>query len=293
MKTKRTMTIGLVLPNILSPIWSTIARGVEDMARQASFSTIIYDTDEQMERMQESLRNLHQKRVDGIIVAPCGRCEDFLTTFTKHTDIPLVLVDRYLDDLPIDAVVSDSEQGAHQAVTHLLQTGRRRIGMVSLSLEISTGRDRVRGYQRAITEFGLPVHTDLIVGGGSGEREGYTGAQRLLSLPPAERPDALFLSSHLMTVGALKAIRERGLRVPDDIAVIGFDDLPWTSLLDPPLTVVSQPAYEMGARATERLVKRLTNREYEEPARREVLETKIVHRCSCCRLTSKRECEEQ
>ena len=288
MKTNRTMTIGLVLPNILSPIWARVARGVEDVARQAGFSTIIYDTDEQSDRMLDGLKKLQEQRVDGIVLAPCGGCADALSDYTTRVLAPIVLVDRYLEDLNFDMVVSDSGGGTYQATTHLLEVGRRCIGMITLSLEISTGRDRLRGYERALKDHDMPIVEKLIVVGGRGEQEGYQGAHRLLALPDGKRPDALFVSSHLMTIGALKAIRERSLRVPEDIALIGFDDLPWMPLMDPPLTTVSQPAYDMGAQAAEMLLARLTDDDREAATQRIVLETRLVHRQSCCQLDQER-----
>jgi len=281
MKTNRTMTIGLMLPNILSPIWATIARGVEDIAQSSGFSTILYDTDEQSDRVEEGLRKLQEQRVDGIVMAPGAGCSDIVGRHLSRAGTPVVLVDRYLEDCELDSVFSDSEAGAYQAVSHLLETGRRRIGMITLALGISTGRDRLKGYKRALSEYGVLLDDKLISVGGHGELEGSKGAQRLLALPGDQRPDALLVSSYLMTVGALKAIRVSGLQVPEDIAVIGFDDLPWTSLMAPPLTVISQPAYEMGARAAEVLLGRL-NGPADQPTLRIVLHTTLVHRLSCC-----------
>jgi len=281
MKTNRTMTIGLMLPNILSPIWATIARGVEDVARQSGFSTILYDTDEQSERMEDGLRKLREKRADGIVLAPCASCTNFLGQYISRTGTAFVLVDRYLEDVELDTVLCDGEEGTYQAVRHLLDTGRRRIGIITLSLGISTGRDRLDGYRRALSDAGVGIHDDWIALGGRGERDGYDGAMKLLTSSEMPLPDALFISSHLMTVGALKALRERGLRVPQDVAVIGFDELPWMSLMAPPLTVVSQPAYEMGAKAAGVLLSRLIG-DQTEPAQRIVLPTELVHRASCC-----------
>lgn len=281
MKTQRTMTIGVVIPNILSPYYAHVVRAVEDIAHESGFSTTIYDTDEECERMESALRNLQERRVDGIILAPCGNRPQIVSDFVSRTHVPIVLLDRYFEDLALDAVTSDNEGGAYGAVRHLLETGHRRVAIITLSLALLPGRARLNGYKRAITEYGLPIDEAWVVEGGRGEDEGYHGAGRLLALPENRRPDALLVSSHLMTVGALKAIRERGLQVPKDIAVIGFDDLPWVSLFDPPLTVVYQPAYDIGARATRMLMARLSGRA-EDPVQRIVLGTRLVHRKSCC-----------
>lgn len=281
MKTNQTMTIGLVLPNILSPIWATVARGVEDVARREGLSTIICDTDEQAERMREALRSLQQKRVDGVIVAPCGNRGDLIAESLSQGLAPMVFVDRGPDGIDLDTVWSDNEGGAYQAVQHLWEAGYRRIGIITVSLDITSGRDRLRGYRRALAEREMAVDEDLVVVGGRGLEDGYRGACRLLGLAPHKRPEALFVSSHLMTVGALAAIRERHLRVPEDIALIGFDDLPWTPFMDPPLTVVSQPAYDIGAKAAELLLARMAGQAGRD-AQHIVLPTRLVHRQSCC-----------
>ncbi len=285
MKTRRTMTIGLVIPNILSPFHAPVVRAVEDIAGQCGFSTIVYDTDEQPERMASALRNLQQRRVDGIILAPCGDCTDILSDYVTRTSTPIVQVDRYVEGLDMDAVTSDNEGGSYDAIKHLLDTGHRRVAIITVSLNLVPGRERLNGYRRALAEHGTPIDDSLIIVGGRGEADGHHGAERLLALPGGQRPDALFACSHLITVGALKKLREESLHVPDDVAVIGFDDLPWSSLFDPPLTVVNQPAYDMGAKAAEILMMRLSG-EPVEGVQRVVLGTQLVHRSSCCRPAS-------
>lgn len=284
MKTNRTMTLGLVMPNILSPVWATIARGVADVARKQGFSTIMYDTDEQCDMMRSALRTLQEKRVDGIILAPCSSNEDLLSEELDRIAVPIVLVDRYLPNLSLDAVVGNGCEGTYQAVSHLLDAGRRRIGFINLPLDISTGRERLEGYRRALAERNIELDPALMATGGRGSQEGQRQARMLLSLPPGMRPDALLAASHLMTVGTLTALREHAIAVPDEVAVIGFDDTTWAPLIDPPLTVVNQPAYTMGAKAADILLARLSVVETIDPEpQRVVLPTTLIHRCSCCR----------
>lgn len=281
MRTNQTMTIGLMLPNILSPIWARVARGAQDIARSEGYSAVFYDTDEQAEQMMEGLTKLQQQRVDGIILAPCGSCDELLASYIQRSAAPIALVDRALEGCDLDTVVSDSERGTYQAIEHFLETGRQRIGILTLSLDISTGRDRLKGYKQALAARGLPIDEDLIIVGGSGEEEGYQGMQQLLAVSSSQRPDAVMVCSHMMTIGALKALREHEMDVPQDTAIIGFDDLPWTSLIQPALTVVRQSAYDMGAQAVKMLLKRL-DEGVEAPTQRLVLGTALVHRESCC-----------
>ncbi len=203
-KTNRTMTIGLVLPNILSPVWATIARGVADVARSSGFSTIMYDTDEQCDVMQAALRNLQERRVDGILLAPCGEPRSAeLTRFVTEANMLMVLLDREIAELSLDTVISDSVSGALQAAKHLLESVRQRIGLVNLPIAPSTGRDRLEGYRQALQAYGRPAEESLIAVGGRGADDGYRQADQLLSLPASRRTDALVVASHLMTLGAL------------------------------------------------------------------------------------------
>ena len=207
MKTNRTMTIGLVLPNILSPVWATIARGVADVARSSGFSTIMYDTDEQCDVMQGALRNLQERRVDGILLAPCGEpTPAALTRFITEAAMPMALIDREVDELSLDTVVSDNVAGTYQATRHLLDTGRQRIGLIE-----SSAHDQHRpwppgGLPAGIGGNGRPVEDTLSVIGGRGVEEGYRQANLLMSLSAGQRPDALLVTSHLMTLGALQAL---------------------------------------------------------------------------------------
>ncbi len=283
MKTNRTMTIGLVLPNILSPIWATIARGAADVARLAGYSTIMYDTDERSEIMQAALRTLQEKRVDGIILAPCGDGLSLLSSFLGRAMTPVVLIDRSLKGLALDSIVSDDMDGAYQATRHFIQTGHCRVGLINLPAAISTGRNRLEGYFKALNEGGISIEADLIKTGGRGQDEGYQRAQELFDLPRSKRPDALLVSSHLMAIGAMHAAREQDLNIPADIGLAGFDDTPWAPLLDPPLTVVHQPAYEMGCKAAEVLQMRIDADVVVDDPQQIVLPTRLVHRRSCCR----------
>ena len=282
LKTNRTMTIGLVLPNILSPVWATIARGAADVARSAGYSTIMYDTDERADVLQAALRTLQEKRVDGILLAPCSDSLELLSSFLAQVSIPVVLVDRFLEGLALDSVVSDDTHGAYLATRHFIETGRKRIGLINLPFNTSTGQNRLRGYRQALSECGLAEDPALIAVGGRGQQEGYQRTRDLLMLPPDRRPEALLVSSHLMTIGAISAILEKGQRIPNDMAVIGFDDTPWAPMLNPPLTVVNQPAYEMGAKSAELLRTRLDPQGNEDGPRHIVLPTTLVHRSSCC-----------
>jgi LacI family transcriptional regulator len=281
LKTNQTMTVGLGLASLASPFSGSLALGVQNVMQRAGWSTIIYYTQEDAEAMREGLRRLQEKRVDGLILAPAANAEGAIADYIRRSGKPVILLDRYFNTgLPVDEVRSDAKHGSDAAVTHLLETGRRRIAIVNLPEPLSSTRDRMAGYIAAHERFGLPIDPALIHPVGFLESDGYETATMLLK-QNALCPDAFFVCSHLMTVGVLKAIRTLGLAIPNDVAVIGFDDMPWAPLMDPPLTVVSQQPYELGATAARLLIERLRG---EAPAtfRHIQFDTTLIHRASCC-----------
>jgi len=191
--------------------------------------------------------------------------------------VPVVTVDRSLAHRSIDKVEVDNHRGAYEAVEHLIRLGHQRIGLIAGRMNVSTSRERRLGYEDALAAHKLPLNPHFIRSGDFKQASGRAIADELLSLPVP--PTALFVLNNLMTVGALETIHRRKLQIPRDIAIIGFDDLPWAEALDPPLTVVRQPAYEVGQAAAELLLKRL-----EEPDRAEThlkLRPRLIIRKSC------------
>jgi LacI family transcriptional regulator/LacI family repressor for deo operon, udp, cdd, tsx, nupC, and nupG len=191
--------------------------------------------------------------------------------------MPIVSVDRSLVNASIDKVEVDNRQGAFEAVDHLLKLGHRRIAMIAGRQNVSTGRERRLGYEDALKAHGVALDEGLIRTGDYKQASGHALAKDLLALSP--RPTALFVVNNLMTVGAIEAIHKEGLRIPQDVAIIGFDDLPWAEALDPPLTVVRQPAYDVGRAAAELLLKRLSDPA--APAAWLRLRPKLILRSSC------------
>jgi LacI family transcriptional regulator len=167
----------------------------------------------------------------------------------------IVAIDRHIVDLPTDSVVVDNETAAHDAVTHLVRLGHRRIAIVGGPRDADTARERQRGYERALREAKIPVHPELVCGGDFRETAGLTMTRDLLDL--TDPPTAIFAVNNLTTIGVLGALRERDVEVPAEVSLVGFDDIPTSELLDPPLTVVQQPTYRVGAQAAKLLIRRL------------------------------------
>ena len=252
---KKTNTLALVLPDITNPFWTTVARGVEDAASDRGFNVILCNTDESETEQTKYLTVLLQKQIDGIVLAPaCSTAEP--VELIQKQGVPVVVLDRHVPCAQVDIVRCDSVTGAYRLIRHLLSLGHRRIGILSGPQGVSTAEDRVVGYQQALKEIGQDVDQGLVYYGEFTQASGYEMTQQTLTVTP--RPTALFAANNFIAVGSLRALQDAGLRVPDDMTLVSFDDLPPAFVIDPFLTVTAQPAYEMGHRATELLLARLS-----------------------------------
>ncbi len=254
LRSKQTHTLALVLTDITNPFWTTVARGVEDAASEDGFSVILCNTDESEVKEHHYVRVLLQKQVDGFLLVPAHSASRSVTLIQKQ-QVPLVVMDRTVP-AAVDIVRSDSEGGAYQLARHLLDLGHRRIAMLSGPPEVSTAQDRVAGYHRALTEAEVPDADRTVVYGAFTESGGYGMAQALLTAFP--RPTAFFAANNFIAIGAFRALREIGLRVPEDVSLVAFDDIPAAFALEPFLTVSAQRAYEMGQTALRLLLQHLT-----------------------------------
>jgi LacI family transcriptional regulator len=273
---KQTKTIGLVLSDITNPFFTTIARGVEDVASQAGFNVIFCNTDESESKQAEYLAILVQKRVDGVLLVP-ARSSEAPVAYLRARNVPVVVLDRRVPDSLVDGVRSDSEQGAYELVRLMVSLGHTHIAILNGPAEVSTAADRAAGYRRALTEAGLAINPALILHDRFTQQAGYAMTQQVLAVTP--RPTALFAANNFIAIGAYRALQDAGLRVPEDVALVAFDDLPPTLVLEPFLTVAVQPAYEMGRRAAELLLARLAGQGPDEP-QEIVLPVQIVLRRS-------------
>jgi len=260
LRSRRTRMIGLVLTDITNPFWTTIARAVEDVTSARGYHVIVCNTDESDAKQKQYLDLLLQTQVDGFLLVPAGNAVEEIDRIQQR-DVPLVVLDRTLP-LPVDVVRADSEGGAYQLAEHLLELGHRRIAVLSGPRDTSVAVDRVAGCVRALEERGLAADPSLIFHGEFTQESGAAMTRQALFARP--QPTALFAVNNFIAIGAIRAVRESGLRIPEDIALVGFDDLPEHLVLEPFLTVASQPAYEMGRVAAERLLDRLAQDEPHE-----------------------------
>jgi len=282
LRSKRSNTLALVLTDITNPFFTTIARGVEDMASDTGYTVIFCNTDESVSKEKMYVQMILEKRVDGIILVPALSGLDSVTLIKKQ-GIPIVVLDRRIPDLKTDVVRCDSEGGAYNLTRLLLSLGHREIAILNGPSGVSTSEDRLTGYRRALTEAGIATNTNREYYGAFTQESGYELTHKALA--NAQKPTALFATNNFIAFGVLKALQEIGLRVPEDIAVVGFDDLPSSLVTFPFLTVAAQPAYEMGRRAIEILLNKLeggASDQYQEV----VLPAEIVIRQSSGQLRS-------
>jgi LacI family transcriptional regulator len=275
LKAHKTYRIGLLVGNIASPFWATVISAVEKVASAHHFRVVLGDNDNDAEEELAHLQILKGERVDGIILAPCGDTNrDYILDLAEK--LPVVLFDRRLSNAPLDTIVADNEYGAYLAVRHLIHgAGRHKVACLTLNLQFSNGAERFAGYQKALLESGIPLDTRWVKVGDYTEHSGYRDTLALLQ--SADSPQAIFASSHLQAIGALRAVRELGLSVPEDVAIVGFDEMPWAPLLAPPLTVVAQPVAQMATEATELLVKRIKTR-WDSPVDGSTVVQQVLHR---------------
>jgi LacI family transcriptional regulator len=255
LKTGRSQVIGVLISDVTNPHFSGVVRGVEDVATRAGYQMILCNTDEDPAKELTYLRMLRSKGVDGALMVPTGARHDYLDHLFQAA-FPLVFVDRVLPDVPCDAVLADNVGGAHQAVSHLIRLGHRRIGIIGGPSEWLANDARMAGYVAPLAEAGVLPTPELVrLVPEPNTEHGYRAACDLLDL--RRRPTALVAFNDKMAVGALRAAAERGLRVPEDVSVAGFDDIDISRATRPLLTTVRQPLSEMGRMAVTMLMRRL------------------------------------
>jgi LacI family transcriptional regulator len=275
---QRTGTLAVIVPDVSNPFFTLLVRGAEEVARRAGYHAILCDTRADLAVEREVIEEMIAHRVEGIAIAPVSdRSREQLRRLARF-GIPFVLVDRTVAGIDADAVLGDSSAGAERLVEHLIALGHTRIGLIVESDEVSTARDRRSGYEAAHRGAGLALDPELVVETSVDPSGGYEGMSRLLELDP--RPTAVFTVNNLVALGAIEAVRAAGLEVPDDVALVCFDDIEYASRLYPFLTVMEQPAEMFGTLGAQLLLERIERRAPDR-ARVVVLPADFVVRRSC------------
>lgn len=278
LKQKKTHTVGAIVANILNPFSTSMIRGVEDYCNQHGFSLILCNADEDPIKEREYLEVLADKQVDGLIINTTGHNNELVKSLNLH--LPVVLIDRKVPEINTDTVTSDSRKGVQLMIDHLIRQGRREIAFFTMPCqEVSPRLERVFGYKQALATHGIACKPHLLVETALDEASIISAIKTVLAAPVP--PAVIFGANNLMTMAVVKALKNLAVAIPQDIAVVGFDDWEWAELIDPPVTVVSQPTYAMGQEAAALLIKRLKSKKNRRKPAVILFDPELVVRKSC------------
>lgn len=275
---KRTETIGLIVPDVVNPFFSPVVRGAETTARKAGYRVLLCNSEGDLRLEREYIEDLVSHRVEGILIAPANDQSRHSVFPLLRREFPVVLLDRALPDLDCDLIVSNSAAGARRLVEHLISIGHRDIAHVTDANDTSTGRERLLGYWAALEAAGLPFREEFVLRTTVDRIGGYRATQQVLELDVL--PTAIFTVNNMTVVGAMEALRGRGMSVPDDMALVCFDDVEHLAVLSPFLTVIDQPAETFGSLGAQLLFERIAGKAGKR-SRRILLETDLIVRLSC------------
>jgi LacI family transcriptional regulator len=255
LKTNRSYTVGVLIPDLTNPLFPPILRGIEDRLEVAGYTSLIANTDNDPERELLDTQAMRARQVDGIIAATARRDHGLLDEVVA-AGLDLVLVNRWLPDVPISAATADDRKGQRLAVEHLIELGHRRIAHIAGPLDYSTGFDRHEGFLEAMRDAGLDPDAELIVVSEAfTESEGARLCGRLLDGP--REFTAIAAANDLLALGCLDTFAERGVECPEEVSVVGFNDMPFAARFQPPLTTIHIPHYEIGSAAAELMLELL------------------------------------
>jgi len=275
----KTFTIGVVIPEISHHFFAEVIGGIEKVTYAGSYQLLLTNSAESFKREKKALETLRSQRVDGILISCTMENEDY-SNYKKVIDsgVPMVFFDRCIEGLGISTVSVDDRKGAKKITQHMLDHGYKSIACLR-GPEISIGKERFMGYMDALSENKISVNEDWIIESGFQERGGYKAMEKILQLPENDRPRAVVAVNDPAAIGAMEAIYDKGLRIPEDIAIVGFSDDIRAELLKSPLTTVRQRPYDIGRVAADKLIKTIENED--EPVTNLVLLTELVVRESC------------
>ncbi len=281
-KRRRTFTLGFIVPDIANPFFSELARVIQKEAQKLEYNVLYYNTADNLSQEEKSLKMLIKKRVDGVIIIPIlKQKEKKVLQKLKENEIPFVYLNRYLDEPPSDYVIIDNAYGVKKAVEYLISLGHQRIGCISSQPFTKIIAQRLKGYRYALKEHNLTVKDSLIkISSHRYGEGGYEALNKLLSLE--DRPTAIFATNDITAIGALRAAKDKGINIPDELSIVGFDNIEASTYLEVPLTTISQPAERMGKIALDILMKRIE--EQHKEIQKIVLKPELIKRDSCKKI---------
>lgn len=282
LKTNRTMTVGVLLPALDVPFFSGIISDVETRLLEMGYNTIVCSYNHNAAQELAKLSFMIEKGVDGILLVPefLNASQILEIRVLRERALPLVMLDRYVEGLACDCVLVDSESACRTAMEQLLSHGHRQVGLISGPLEITTARERLTGYQNALAAYGVPLRDSLIKVGDYSLKDGYRLFNEFMDMPVP--PTALLCVNHELTLGAISAARQRGLRIPEDVSFIGYDEVQLSQIVVPPISIVLQPTALMAQRVTDVLLARMHG-DYADFPRTLRLQASFLRQQSVCR----------
>lgn len=272
--TKKTNTLGLIIPDIVNPFFPELARGAEDKANEMGYNLILCNSDNNIKKEEDYLEMLEEKMVDGIIFTASSRRTDKFKKLSKSR-IPIITVDREIKGLQTQGtIIVENLEGAYTAVNHLLDRGYSRILYITGPMTSTPSALRYKGYSKALEDRNILTKDEYILEGEYTITWGYEGIYQALNKGIAF--DGVFCGNDLIAIGAIKALKEKGLRIPEDVGVVGFDDIYMAKMVDPDLTTIKQPNYEMGYKAAGLLIDTIINKKIEH--NKIILKTELIIR---------------
>ncbi|MBV1854856.1 LacI family DNA-binding transcriptional regulator [Catellatospora tritici] len=279
LRRRQTSIWAVIISDIGNPFFTSMVRGIEDVAQGAGYSVVLCNSDEDPAKEARYVAAALEEQMAGVIISSAGKAANVNRLLESST--PVVAIDREVRGAAVDTVMVDNEHGAELAVEHLIEAGYERIACISGPRKLPTAQQRLRGYQRALRAHRRSADEDMVRSGDYRQEGGYQAMAALLD--EGGRPDAIFAANNLMTIGALECLADRGISVPDQMGVVGFDDIPWAHLVRPSLTTVAQPTYELGRTAALLLAERIA--EPSRPPSTVTLRTELKVRASSTRST--------
>lgn len=277
---KRTYTIGVVVPEIAHSFFAEAIQGIEEVTYKDNYQLILTHSAERGDREQYALQTLQSKRVDGILISTAETAKDYsFYERIAESSTSLVFFDRCVEEIGVSCVSVDDRTGSSKITKHLIEHGYQKIAHLCGSLNLSISQERLEGYKQALREHEISVDESLIIESGFHEKGGYEAMNKLLDAHKTQPPRAVFAVNDPSAFGAMEAIYNRGFSIPDDIAIVGFSDDIRAGLMKSPLTTVHQPAYELGKRAAQKLIKTIENKS--EPSENIQVLTTLKIRASC------------
>jgi len=250
LKVKQSRLIGILISDISNSFISKVVKGIESTLSEKGYNVLLCSTDSDVEKEKEYLKVLMGKRIDGLIISSSGagnHYDDLL-----KAKVPLVFLNRCPEHLPSNMVMTNNIKGAYMATEHLIKHGYKKIAIITGPMQYSTGRDRYIGYKRALEDYAISYHDELVLEGDFTIESGCELTKEIIE--SKMKIDAIFISNNSMSLGSYKYIKEQGLKIPQDIALYGFDDPEWADVVDPPLSGITQPAFELGVYAAQKMI---------------------------------------